>query len=127
MNRIISVFASFVIILLITTWFAPKVINWAANEYFNSRGVTASAEGTITEKRHTDAHYEYDRSLFFSSSKYYPEEWSVDIKRYNLQKQKWEHASLDVDKADYDTLSAGDYYKSKNVQTVYFWFDDTNN
>ncbi len=118
-------------LLVIVSIFATKLATKTAgnalksniNNYLEAHGVTAVAEGTVCKKQYNAAHTDYHSSLFSQYSQFYPDEWQVDIRRYDTKTKKWETATVDIDKATYNKLKIGEHYKDPLSQTTYFEYD----
>ncbi len=121
--KAVMVFLSFFVTLCVFIVLFPKLMNLTSQAYLDAHGVTAAAEGTVSNKQYIAAHTDYERSWLFSSSTFYPEKYEIQIRRYDTSKSKYETASYDIDKSTYDELNIGDHFKDTLNRTVYFKFD----
>jgi hypothetical protein len=128
MKSLIGVFLALIMCCALAVTVTTKVIlpmaDDAMNNYMDANGVTAIAEGTVSNKQYIAAHTDNERTFLFSSSSFYPEKYEIQIRRYDTAKNKWETAAYDIDKATFDKLNVGDHYKDSLNRTTYFWFDN---
>ncbi|QNK41534.1 hypothetical protein [Caproicibacter fermentans] len=120
---ILSALLTFVLSITIITIVLPAFFNKSAKDYQDSIGITSSTEGTVSSKEFTAAHSENSWFLFSYSSKYYPDEWQIEIRKYDSSAKKWETATIDVDKTTFNEVKVGDYYQAPAHQTAFFIYD----
>ena len=109
------------ICILFTLFLA--VVSKVNQVYLDAHGVTAAVEGTVSNKQYIAAHTDTQGFLFYSSSTFCPDEYKIEIRRYDTAKSKWETATYDIDKATFDKLNVGDHYKDALNRTAYFQFN----
>ena len=117
------IFLSFVVTLCVFTTLFPKLMDMASRAYLDAHGVTVTAEGTVSNKQYIAAHTDSHVFLFYSSSTFCPDEYKIEIRRYDAAKSKWETAAYDIDKATFNKLNVGDHYKDALSRTAYFQFE----
>lgn len=112
-----------VFIVLFSSFVVPKMTNALADGYLNSKGVSALAEGTVSDKQYCAAHSNTYSSLFTSHTEFYPEQWQINIRRYDSSANRWETSTFEVDKTTYDKLNVGDHFKDPLERTTFFMYE----
>ncbi|WP_141827470.1 hypothetical protein [Clostridium sp. KNHs216] len=112
-----------VFIVLFSSFVVPKMTNALADEYLNSRGVSALTEGTVSGKQYCAAHSNTYSSIFASHTEFYPEQWQINIRRYDSSADRWETTTFEVDKTTYDQLNVGDHFKDPLERHTFFMYE----
>jgi len=112
-----------VFIVLFFSFVLPKMANTLADGYINSKGVSAIAEGTVSGKQYCAAHSNTYNSIFTTHTEFYPEQWQINIRKYDSSADRWETSTFEVDKTTYDKLNVGDHFKDPLERTTFFMYE----
>ena len=121
--HILAIPMTIVFIVLFSSFVLPKMANTLADGYINSKGVSALAEGTVSGKQYCAAHNNTYSSLFTTHTEFYPEQWQINIRRYDSSANRWETSTFEVDKTTYDQLKVGDHFKDPLERTSFFMYE----
>lgn len=87
MKGLLAVIGS-IFILAISIVTLPKIIHKAEDVYKNQHGITAVAAGTVCDKNYLAAHSDTTWVLFVSSTTFHPEEWQIQISKFDPSTKK---------------------------------------